>query len=89
VDIFFLSIELDVVMKTDKQLEEKQKLGKVRFSIRNCKTETMSSDEASLFHMHLLFMWFLFCSKKEKKISTLSEIDELWQMPCSSLTGHE
>jgi hypothetical protein len=32
-------------------------------------------------HMHILFMWFLFCSKNEKqKISTLSAIDELWQM---------
>jgi hypothetical protein len=35
---FFLSIELDVVMETDNELEEKDELGKVRFSIRNCKT---------------------------------------------------
>ena len=39
---FFLSIELDAVME-----KEKTELGKVRFSIRNCKTETMSSDETS------------------------------------------
>jgi TFIIF-interacting CTD phosphatase-like protein len=41
-------------------------------------------------HMHILFMWFLFCSKNEKqKISTLSAIDELWQMSYSTLIGHE
>ena len=41
-------------------------------------------------HMHLLFMWFLFCSKNEKqKISTLSTMDELWQMSYSILIGHE
>ena len=34
-------------MEADNELEEKHKLGKVRFSIRNCKTETMSSDETS------------------------------------------
>jgi hypothetical protein len=34
-------------METDNELEEKDELGKVRFSIRNCKTETMSSDETS------------------------------------------
>jgi hypothetical protein len=42
--LFFLSIELDVVMEADNELEEKDKLGTVRFSIRNCKTEAMSSD---------------------------------------------
>ena len=34
-------------MEADNELEEKHKLGKVRFSIRNCKTKTMSSDETS------------------------------------------
>ena len=34
-------------METDNELEEKDELGKVRFYIRNCKTETMSSDETS------------------------------------------
>jgi hypothetical protein len=34
-------------METDNELEEKDTLGKVRFSIRNCKTEKMSSDETS------------------------------------------
>jgi hypothetical protein len=43
----FFSIELDVVMETDDELEQKQTLDKVRFSIRNCKTDTMGSDEAS------------------------------------------
>ena len=42
--LFFLSIELDDVMETDNELEQKHKLDEVRFSIRNCKTETMSSD---------------------------------------------
>jgi hypothetical protein len=41
-------------------------------------------------HMHLLFMWFLFCGKNEKeKISTLSALDEVWQMSYSMLTRHE
>jgi hypothetical protein len=43
----FFSIELGVVMETDDELEQKQTLYAVRFSIRNCKTETMGSDEAS------------------------------------------
>ena len=34
-------------METDDELEQKQTLDKVRFSIRNCKTDTMGSDEAS------------------------------------------
>jgi hypothetical protein len=34
-------------MEIDNDLEEKHSLDKVRFSIRNCKTETMSSDETS------------------------------------------
>ena len=40
-------MELDVVMETDKELEEKHEIDNVRFSTRNCKTETMSSDETS------------------------------------------
>jgi hypothetical protein len=35
------------MMETDDKLEQKQTLDKVRFSIRNCKTETTGSDEAS------------------------------------------
>jgi hypothetical protein len=42
--LFFLSIELDAVMETDNELEQKHKLDEVRFFIRNCKTEIMSSD---------------------------------------------
>jgi hypothetical protein len=34
--LFFLSIELDVVMETDNELEQKHKLDEVRFFIRNC-----------------------------------------------------
>jgi len=34
-------------MEADNEIEQKHKLDKVRFSIRNCKTETMGSDEAS------------------------------------------
>jgi hypothetical protein len=49
-------------LKTDKQLEEKHKLGKVRFSIRNCKTETMSSDEAS--SIFLFYACFYSCRVK-------------------------
>jgi hypothetical protein len=41
------SIELDVVMETDDALGYMRTLDEVRFSIRNCKTETMGSDEAS------------------------------------------
>ena len=44
--LFLLSIELDV-METDNELEEKNRLDKVRFSTRNCKTLTMGSDETS------------------------------------------
>ena len=51
---FFLSIELDVVMETDNELEEKHRLGTVRFSIRNCKTETMSSDETSYIFIFII-----------------------------------
>ena len=43
----FFSIELGVVMETSDELEQKQTLYTVRLSIRNCKTETMGSDEAS------------------------------------------
>jgi hypothetical protein len=62
-------------MKTDKQLEEKHKLGKVRFSIRNCKTETMSSDEAS--SIFIVYACFYSCRVKlEQDICHNSSISD-------------
>ena len=73
--LFFLSIELDVVMETDNELEEKHRLGKVRFSIRNCKTETMSSDEAS--SIFIVYACFYSCRVKlEQDICHNSSIVE-------------
>jgi hypothetical protein len=55
--LFFLSIELDVVMEADNELEEKDKLGTVRFSIRNCKTEAMSSDKTSYIFIFITCLY--------------------------------
>jgi hypothetical protein len=46
-------------MEPENELEEKEKLDEVRFSIRNCKTETMSSDETSyIFICITCFYWW-------------------------------
>ena len=50
------------MIEIDIELEEKHSLDKVRFSIRNCKTETMSSDEAS--SIFLFYACFYSCRVK-------------------------
>jgi hypothetical protein len=44
-------------MEADNELEEKDKLGTVRFSIRNCKTEAMSSDKTSYIFIFITCLY--------------------------------
>ena len=62
-------------MEADNELEEKDKLGTVRFSIRNCKTETMSSDKTS--YIFIFIICFYSCPiKLEQDICHNSSISD-------------